>query len=175
MFTTFTPGSRDLSHERQRHDADAAQCSERAKADGERFVGRALVDLTRQVARGNRQARENIVRERTLEDRALEAERDRSDRGLDAERKLSDAALTCETQARVNAEDTLERRGADDAHRSEELREVLKLVVSQLRSAGDLAGASELRSANARARHLLEDALDPTDSRGRYHDEGGSG
>jgi hypothetical protein len=179
--------------DKERQDLDSELTAQRAEVDEGRLADRELRDGTRQATRGNRQALESLRRERAKEDYGLLVEREASDRGRSKERSVLDAHLAREKQARSDAEEQSRSDVDREARRTRDLGEVLSLVETQIegvtaRLAAMLAtvprgtfegqlsdGVSVIRSATARIRELLEDALDPSDSRRRYHDEGGSG
>lgn len=190
MFVLDCPGQ---PLDRERRGIDAGRAKLRARADRERVENRELLDRARQTLRGDRQARESLRRERASEDESLRVEREASDITRAEERCFSDARAAHETQARSDAEDESRRNTDRDDRRTKELGDVLALVETQIEVVtvrltallnvvprgsfeGELSeSVATIRTATDRMRQLLEDVLDPEDTRCRDHEEGGSG
>lgn len=184
---------RDADIDKGRRHLDASQTERRAGADSARLHTREETDRTRPKVQGDTEQVSGFVLERERNDEALREERDHSDEARSKERQLGDVALAREKQTRAVADESLEERVQRDARRNESLREALALVESEIQVvAGSLTqllaavprgtfdgrlsgGVEKIRLASVRMQRLLEDALDPGDTRRRYHEVGGSG
>ena len=192
MFALDSPGQEpDLDRERRAIDADRLRL--RTQADHERLENRELLDGTRQALRGDRQTRESLRRERASEDESLRVEREASDLTRADERCSSDARAAHANQARSDSEGESRRNTDREGRRTKELRDVMALVETQIEVVtarltallnvvprgtfeGELSeSVATIRTATDRMRQLLEDVLDPGDTRCRDHDQGGSG